>query len=166
MSVSRNDRVRDVPPAYAPEIERTSLNPDGERRTVNTETEDLEKSLEKRSRDEEAYSDEENDIVYHYLTFETELPAPTTIYPSREDQEQPPQQPDLVQYMSPFDWTDTRKSIIIWISCVITSLTAFTAGAYSPGVGQMTKEWHVSNVAALIGITTFCCGTYPASDIL
>ena len=37
-------------------------------------------------------------------------------------------------------------------------MTAFTAGAYTPGIGQMTKLWHVSEVAASIGITAFTTG--------
>ncbi|KAF1995775.1 MFS general substrate transporter [Amniculicola lignicola CBS 123094] len=114
-------------------------------------------------------SDEElqdSDIVHHYLTFGTELPHPTTIYPVSEGQEPPPPIPDLKSYMNPFDWSPKRKNIIIWISCVITALTAFTAGAYSPGVGQMTQEWHVSNVAALVGITTFTTGFAVAPMVL
>lgn len=114
--------------------------------------------------DNEALSEDDEqepgDIVYHYLTFSTELPNPTTIYPTREDQETPPHPPDLVKFTSPFEWPNSRKRVIIWVSCVITALTAFTAGAYSPGVGQMTEEWHISNVAALVGITTFTSGTH------
>ncbi|KAF2709802.1 MFS general substrate transporter [Pleomassaria siparia CBS 279.74] len=106
------------------------------------------------------------EIVYHYLTFATELPLPTTIYPSSEGQEAPPQPPNLAKFMSPFDWSPIRKSIIIWISCIITALTAFTAGAYSPGVEQYTEEWHVSSVAALVGITTFTTGFGIAPMVL
>lgn len=101
---------------------------------------------------------EPEEIIFHYLTFQTNLPGPTTIYPTSEDQELPPAPPDLTKYVSPFEWSNTRKRVIIWVSCVITALTAFTAGSYSPGVGQMTEEWHVSSVAALVGITTFTTG--------
>lgn len=131
-------------------------NRDSDDPTSNN-TSDFEKYTEKSGNDE-AEEIELEDIVHHYLTFETELPHPTTIYPSFEGQEQPPEPPDLVHYTSPFDWAPRRKNIIICISCLITALTAFTAGAYSPGVGQMTQEWHVSNVAALVGITTFTTG--------
>jgi hypothetical protein len=140
----------------------SSINPNKETDPTfdNDKSDDFEKCAEKSAGSE----DEEvevrvGDIVYRYLEFETELPTPTGIYQTpNEGQEPPPPQPDLVKYTSPFEWPESRKNMIIWISCVITSLTAFTAGAYSPGVGQMTEEWHVSNVAALAGITTFCAG--------
>lgn len=56
--------------------------------------------------------------------------------------------------------------MIIWISCVITSLTAYTAGSYTPGLAQMTEEWHVGDVAALVGITMFTTGFAVAPMIL
>ncbi|KAF2109144.1 major facilitator superfamily domain-containing protein [Lophiotrema nucula] len=104
--------------------------------------------------------------VWHYLEYTTELPHPTSIYPTSEQQEPSPEQPNLIQYTSPFEWSEKRKNMIIWVSCVITALTAFTAGSYTPGVGQMMEEWHVSKVAALIGITTFTSGFAIAPMIL
>ncbi|RMZ69763.1 mfs multidrug [Pyrenophora seminiperda CCB06] len=100
----------------------------------------------------------EADIVWHYLTFDTELPHPSTIHPTQPGQEPPPEPPNLVKYTNPFDWSETRKQVTIWISSVITALTAFSAGSYSPGVYQMTQEWGVSSVAALAGITVFTTG--------
>lgn len=131
------------------------------------EKQNITKSSDGSSSDSDSESDldwENEEIAWHYLTFETELPTPASLYPSKGDgseleQSQPcPPIPDLKKYTSPFEWSERRKSIIIWISCVITSLTAFTAGAYSPGVGQMTKEWGVNDVECLVGITTFCVG--------
>lgn len=55
---------------------------------------------------------------------------------------------------------------MIGLSCIATMFTAFTAGAYSPGAEQMTKEWHVSNVAFLVGITTFTTGFGIAPMVL
>jgi hypothetical protein len=100
-------------------------------------------------------------VVYHYLTFATELPNPTSIYPVKEGQNAPPEPPVLNSYECPFDWPEKRKNMTIGVACIITMLTAFTAGAYTPGLGQMTAEWHVSNVAALVGITTFTTGECP-----
>ncbi|RAR07539.1 leucine rich repeat protein [Stemphylium lycopersici] len=108
----------------------------------------------------------EADIVWHYLTFDIELPHPTTIYPEQPGQEPPPEPPNLVKYTNPFDWSESRKSFTVWISCVITALTAFSAGAYTPGVEQMTEEWGVSSVAALVGITTFTTGFAIAPMVL
>lgn len=153
-----------IPGRYSPEINTTPIYPDdqSEAPTPQSDSEDVDEFAEKTSKYEEeaSASPEEGEIVYQYLTFETQVPTPSSIYLARDDGEPPPPpQPDLTKYTSPFEWSSTRKSIIIWISCIITSLTAFTAGAYSPGIGQMTREWHVSNVAALVGITMFTCGT-------
>ncbi|KAF2856780.1 MFS general substrate transporter [Plenodomus tracheiphilus IPT5] len=109
---------------------------------------------------------QEMEIVWRYLTFETELPHPTTIVPTRPGQEPPPEPPHLAKYMNPFDWSNTRKQFTILVSCIITALTAFSAGAYSPGVGQMSEEWGVSNVAVLVGITTFTTGFAIAPMVL
>jgi multidrug resistance protein len=110
--------------------------------------------------------DEKGEIVWHYLTFETELPHPTTIHPAAPNQEPPPEPPKLKKYGDPFEWSEKRKNLTIWVACVITALTAFSAGSYSPGIGQMTEEWGVSNVAALVGITTFTTGFAVAPMVL
>jgi multidrug resistance protein len=110
--------------------------------------------------------DEHGGIVWQYLSFETDLPHPTTIHPTRPDQGLPPDPPNLAKYGDPFEWSAKRKNLTIWVACVITCLTAFTAGAYSPGVGQMTEEWGISNVAALVGITTFTSGFAIAPMVL
>ncbi|KKY26687.1 putative mfs multidrug [Diplodia seriata] len=97
-------------------------------------------------------------IVWHYLTFETDLPHPSSLQPPHAGAAPPPECPNLKKYGNPFDWSPKRKSIILWLSCIATAMTAFTAGSYSPGVGQMSEEWHVSRVACLVGITIFTCG--------
>ncbi|KAH7126856.1 major facilitator superfamily domain-containing protein [Dendryphion nanum] len=120
-----------------------------------------EKDISKTTKDPQ-----EIDIQWHYLTFSTPLPHPTTLYPSTSTQGPPPAPPDLVPYISPFEWSTSRKNMIICISCVITSLTAYSAGSYSPGIGQMTQEWGVSDVAALVGITMFTTGFAIAPMVL
>lgn len=113
----------------------------------------------KNGREHGLQDDAENrEIVWHYLTFEHTLPHPATIHPTRPGQESPPECPNLVKFTNPFDWSHNRKSWTIWVACVIAALTASSAGAYSPGVGQMTREWNVGNVAALVGISTFTFG--------
>lgn len=110
--------------------------------------------------------DHHGEIVWQYLTFETDLPHPTSVHPTRADQDPPPEPPNLANYIDPFEWSRTRKNITIWVACVITALTAFTAGAYTPGVSQMTREWGISKVAALVGITTFTTGFAIAPMVL
>jgi multidrug resistance protein len=105
-------------------------------------------------------------IIYHYLTFQIDLPLPSTS--SSIDPAKPPlpPQPNLKNFTSPFDWPESRKNFMVWLSCIATLFTAYTAGSYSPAVGQMTAEWHVSEMAALVGITSFCCGFGIAPMVL
>jgi hypothetical protein len=79
--------------------------------------------------DEEGDEDEVWPIRYHYLTFETELPQPTSVTPRMSGAPLPPEEPDLTKFTSPFLWPDLRKRVIIWISVIATGFTAFTAGA-------------------------------------
>ena len=109
---------------------------------------------------------DEDEIHYHYLTFETELPQPTSISPSEPGAPQPPPTPDLTKYTSPFLWSKFQKGIIIWLSVIATSFTAFSAGAYSPGLEQMSEHWNVGHVALLTGITTFTTGFGVAPMVL
>jgi multidrug resistance protein len=109
---------------------------------------------------------QETEIVWQYLTFDTKLPHPTTIHPQEPNQEPPPPPPSLVKYTNPFEWSETRKRVTVWISCLITTLTAFSSGALNPGMGQMTKEWGVSKVAFLVSITTFTTGFAIAPMVL
>jgi multidrug resistance protein len=115
---------------------------------------------------QEERREEEWPIIYRYLTFETELPAPSSITPRTPDAPPPPEPPNLAKFDNPFDWKESRKTFIIWLSCVTTAFTAFTAGAYSPGAQQMSQEWHVSTVAVLVGITTFTTGFGIAPMVL
>ncbi|TKA77549.1 hypothetical protein B0A49_02776 [Cryomyces minteri] len=110
--------------------------------------------------------DGQSDIVYHYLTFETTLPAPSTLSSSDPHASPPPEPPNLIQYTSPFEWSESRKSFITWLSCAATAVTAYTAGSYSPGIPQMMAEWHVGQVAATVGITTFTSGFAIAPMVL
>ena len=111
-------------------------------------------------------SSDEQEIEYHYLTFETELPAPSTIVSSLPDGRPAPEHPNLSNYVSPFTWSESRKSFITWLSCAVTVVTAYTAGSYSPAVAQMSAEWGVSEEAALVGITTFTTGFAIAPMVL
>jgi multidrug resistance protein len=115
---------------------------------------------------QETEEDGEWPIVFHYLSFETELPRPTSVIPPSPNAAPPPEPPNLVKFTSPFEWSESRKRLIICLSCTATAFTAFTAGAYSPGAAQMEKEWNVSQVAILCGITTFTTGFGIAPMVL
>ena len=104
-------------------------------------------------------------IVYHYLTFETELPLPTSLGLS-QDGSPAPEPPDLRNFVSPFMWSESRKTFTTWLSCLITVLTAYTAGAYSPASDQLVAYWDVSQTAILVGITMFTTGFATAPMVL
>lgn len=92
-----------------------------------------------------------NPVTYSHLTFETEVPIPsgpaTAIQP-----------PDLGHLGSPYKWSSGYKATVTGVSCISTLFASFAASCYSPGATQMASEWHVSEVAVLVGITTFTCG--------
>jgi hypothetical protein len=106
----------------------------------------------------ESVPDEQSPIIYHYLTFETQLPSPSPLVSTRTPPLPRPPQPDLKKYTSPFEWPKSRKNFIIWLSCIATLTTAYTAGSYAPASHQMSEEWDVSETAIVVGITTFCTG--------
>ncbi|TKA32373.1 hypothetical protein B0A50_01479 [Salinomyces thailandicus] len=112
----------------------------------------------------------DDDIVWHYLTFETDLPSPAYLSlptsNSAARQTPPPECPNLTQYQSPFEWSEKRKSILTWISVTATLFTAYTAGSYSSGIDQMRELWDISDVVAQTGITIFTCGFAIAPMIL
>lgn len=150
-----------------PETSRQNSTNPTTRSSVNLSLNNFkEKSDDEKTPDNDDEEHGVGEIIYYYLTEATVLPNPTSILPSRTGQAAPPEPPDISQYASPFEWPESRKRLIIWISCIITCLTAFTAGAYSPGVAQMTAEWHVSNVAALVGITMFTVGKLKYEAII
>ncbi len=95
-------------------------------------------------------------IVYHYLDFDTVTPR--SLYQTSKFTNTILEPPNLLKYQSPFEWPKARKDLTIWLSCAATCLTAYTAGSYASAVDQMVIEWHVSQVAALVGITTFTIG--------
>lgn len=102
-------------------------------------------------------------IVYHYLTFDTELPSLSNLKTSKEIESAPP---DLKNYISPFNWPESRKRYTTWLSCAVTVVTAYTAGSYSPAAQQMMEAWHVGQTAIYVGITTFTTGFATAPMLL
>lgn len=104
-------------------------------------------------------------IIYRFLTFDTELPSPTNLGPARNDLAVP-EPPDLRNYVSPFTWSTSRKTITTSLSCAATAVTAYTAGSYSPPTQQMSEYWGVSQIAICVGITTFSIGFAVAPMVL
>ncbi|KAL8825577.1 MAG: hypothetical protein Q9191_004323 [Dirinaria sp. TL-2023a] len=105
-------------------------------------------------------------IVYHYLTFDTELPSPSSLHSADFGSPSPPEPPDLRNYVSPFTWAEARKTCTVWLSCAATVITAYSAGAYFAATNQMIEEWGVSEVAINVGITAFTFGFGIAPMVL
>lgn len=108
----------------------------------------------------------ETPIVYRYLTFETELPSPTSLQSMESDAVPPPEPPDLRDLVSPFTWSESRKRYTTWLSCAITVTTAYTAGSYAAATDQLVEYWGVSTVAVNVGITAFTAGFAIAPMVL
>ena len=87
---------------------------------------------------------------YRNLTFATDLSFLFSSHPVLP--------PDLNTLGSPYEWSRQYKGAMIGVSCIATIFASFAASCYSPGAAQMESEWHVSQLAALVGITTFTTG--------
>jgi MFS family permease len=123
--------------------------------------------------------DETTEITHRYLTFATPLPtANTTLptHPGKPNRPQtqpcppPPPPPDLTPYTDPLTWAPSRKYLILFLSCIATFLTAYTAGSYSPPQhliqASLSKDNPPSTEAVLTGITMFCLGFAFAPMVL
>lgn len=108
----------------------------------------------------------ETPIQWEYLTFETPLPRPSKLLTPHSPGNGPPEEPELKQYESPFNWSPGRKRYITWLSCVATAVTAYTAGSYTAADSQMMEYWGVSKVAITVGVTTFTTGFAIAPMVL
>lgn len=93
-------------------------------------------------------------IRYEFLTFETQIPFDDSIASG----DAAVTLPSLRQYDSPFDWSASRKNIILVISCWCTFTAAYSAGAYSIASEPQRERWHVSSVAFSVGVTMWALG--------
>lgn len=108
--------------------------------------------------------DSTSPITYQRLTFETELPRLDGTAGDTSRSLPPP--PDLTPYISPLLWPHSRKFLLLALSCTATFLTAYTAGSYSPPSKIIAQDLHSSQLAVLVGITTFCFGFALAPMVL
>lgn len=112
---------------------------------------------------------EADDIDWRYLTYETELPHFAAREGARDGSSaapQPPPMPDLSSYGNPLDWSKSRKDALIFLSCIATLFTAYSAGSYAPAIPQIMVEFTISRVGAEVGITIFTIGFAVAPMIL
>lgn len=127
---------------------------------------DEEKGTQTPSRPDSSDNDQldalkDSELEWHYLTWETCLPPVP-----RHGILDGVQEPDLARYQNPFDWPDSRKLTLVWISTVATAFTAYCAGMYAACVDQLSDYFGTSRVATLVGITIFTIGFGIAPMVL
>ena len=105
-------------------------------------------------------SSNELPIVYHYLTFDTQLPSPPLGEPGEHNalRRDPPPCPNLQDFSNPFTWSRSRKTFVTLLCCATTITAAYSAGSYEYAADQLTVKWGISNVVYNIGITIFTFG--------
>ncbi|PHH68623.1 hypothetical protein CDD82_402 [Ophiocordyceps australis] len=72
----------------------------------------------------------------------------------------------LAAYMSPRHWSNTRKRVVLALSCMASFLTTYTAGAYSPSVAAMAHDMGSTQLAVNGGTATYCLGFALAPMVL
>ena len=77
-----------------------------------------------------------------------------------------PTSPKLHQFISPLEWSQERKTLITTLSCTVTVLAGYAAGAYSPPQRELAREWRVSNTVYNLGITAYTLGFAIAPMVL
>ncbi|KAB8336707.1 hypothetical protein FH972_021017 [Carpinus fangiana] len=105
-------------------------------------------------------------IEYRYFTYDTLIPDLINVPSDSSIKVPPPDYPDLSSFRDPLAWSKPRKMVLTWLSCVGTALSAMTAGMYAPPIEQMSEEWNISRVKAIIGITIFTAGFAIAPMVL
>ncbi|KAI5307367.1 hypothetical protein KEM55_008349, partial [Ascosphaera atra] len=99
------------------------------------------------------------EIEYHYVDFDTSIPPLT--HPAPADIPMP----NLEEYTSPFEWSNTRKTaIMLWV-VVFACFSSVAAGSYNAPMAELMEKWNVSHVVYELGVTLFCVG-YAAAPML
>ncbi|KAI0255604.1 major facilitator superfamily domain-containing protein [Lactifluus subvellereus] len=59
---------------------------------------------------------------------------------------------------NPLNWSSAKKSWVMFQTCLLTIAIYLGSGIYTAGIPYITSEFHVSNVAATVGLTAFVAG--------
>ncbi|KAH9003705.1 putative caffeine resistance protein 5 [Lactarius hatsudake] len=59
---------------------------------------------------------------------------------------------------NPQNWSSGKKAWVMFQTCLLTFAVYLGSAIYTAGLSGVTSEFHVSNVAALVGLTTFVGG--------
>jgi MFS family permease len=144
-----------VPPVKSPASKRPDQTDTVTRNPSHSSGDDVVpiRSLEGEKTDLEQ-SRAESDPHYEYLTFQTGLPPSYSTATEALGLELP----DLRKYDSPFEWSNSRKNTIMFLSCCATFCTAYSAGSYSIASGPLRAKWGLSQVTFNLGVTTWATG--------
>ncbi|KAI9430829.1 putative caffeine resistance protein 5 [Lactarius indigo] len=90
----------------------------------------------------------------------------TTVIANTPAKVDPEKGPDtlLVDWYGPTDpdnpqnWSSGKKAWVMFQTCLLTFAVYLGSAIYTAGLSGVTSEFHVSNVAALVGLTTFVAG--------
>jgi hypothetical protein len=108
----------------------------------------------------------DGDIIYQYLTFDTPLAPITAPIVFQGEVEKQLLPPDLSSLTDPFRWSQARKAMLVALSCVATTFTAYAGGCYATPVPQMASHWHLSETALDSGLLIFTVGFALAPMVL
>ncbi|KAK3629311.1 hypothetical protein LTR56_013030 [Elasticomyces elasticus] len=74
--------------------------------------------------------------------------------------------PDIKKWADPTAWSSTYKLFLSILGCVANFSTTYAGGSYTSGADAMAREWDVSSIAALVGVTIYTVGFAIAPMIL
>ena len=106
------------------------------------------------------------EVVYQYLTFETDVDKFIPIPQADPGPRAFPTRPDLRQYTSPFLWPKRRKNVVLALCCAATLCSAYTAGSYFLPAAALEQKWSLGTVAFNTGVTTWGIGFGIAPMVL
>ncbi|KAL0940298.1 MFS multidrug transporter [Colletotrichum truncatum] len=99
------------------------------------------------------------DVYEINATFEADLPIPLTSCDGAQGpgKLQPPFHLNA-KFQCPQAWSQQRKLLSLFLLCTTTAFASVAASSYAPAKEAMATEWGVSQLAVLVGITTFTIG--------
>jgi hypothetical protein len=59
---------------------------------------------------------------------------------------------------NPQNWSSARKAWVMFQTCLLTLAIYLGSAIYTAGIPYITTEFHVSTVAATVGLTAFVAG--------
>jgi MFS transporter, DHA1 family, multidrug resistance protein len=64
----------------------------------------------------------------------------------------------LCNFQNPHNWSSAKKAWVMFQTCLLTFTIYVGSAIYTAGIPYITEEFHVSTVAATVGLTVFVAG--------